>query len=208
MRRRGTGFTIIELLVVIAIIVIATGILVSNNRCSHQRAALDRMAQMIITDTRDVLSRSTSGEIYPAPVNAVPPGGYGIIFDDPVSGGSFSNEDYRLYADLNGNHIWNVEDGLLFNQTLPDKFSVHSITCKNKSGVGVACNPPVIISFLPPDPVVLIRRNGESNPAPADEIGEVTVVIRIPCANDCSNPEDCRKIIINASGAMSIANYP
>jgi len=138
MKTSSRGATFIELLVVMAIIAIFSSFTLANWRSGEKQYALQRAANKFAQDVRRVEGFALSSR---ETQNQVPKGGYGVYLNiyDPGR--------YILFADLNNNRVYDsgelVEDVKIEKDIQIKQLSSSSLT----------------ITFLPPDPTVLINND-------------------------------------------------
>ncbi len=200
-----SGFTLIELLVVIAIIAIMTGVVVVNNRTTQQRAALDRIAQKIISDIREMENAATAAQTIRNPNtenSEVPEGGYGVHVNkaDVMTGPVFS---YDFFADFNSDRAVDFPLEGFQGIQVPQGFKIQAVYCGDPPG---PCTDNINIVFFPPDPVLLLHYDS-GNPIPQ---GVVYLDVMIPSGTDCSgaNKDDCRRITIKTTGEITASILP
>lgn len=143
-----TGFTIIEIMIVITAITLASAAVLIGLQSASRGQSLQRSAAALAVDIRSVQNRALSAT---PESGAVPPGGYGVYFGDP------NGKTYQIFADSNGNHIYDgpaelLEEGLLGKYARFGGFNVSA---------SVAGDPPVSASeltmlFCPPYAVTLV----------------------------------------------------
>ena len=126
------GFTIIELVVVMSIILILSAILIPSFKQREETLSLQRSAYKLTQDLRRAQELSMSVKEFRG---SIPKGGYGIYL------ATSQPESYILFADCDGNHLFNGETE-----------KVEEI--KLEKGVKIKSPPSLTISFFPPNPQV------------------------------------------------------
>ncbi len=146
---KKSGFTLIELLVSISIISMVTGIFLANYSSANRRTDLTMTAQKMVSDIRMAQNYALGLARYGLSGSTnVPPGGWGAHFSLVAS------DQYLLFADNNGNAIYNTgEDDITKGAQitkLPLNIIIDSIKLANST------DNQVDITFLPPDPITTI----------------------------------------------------
>lgn len=144
---KKSGFTLIELIVSVAVIALVTGIFLANYNSTNRRTDLTMTAQELVADIRMAQNYSLGLARYGLSGSTnVPLGGWGVHFDLT----NFGNNKYILFADDNGNKIFESDEA---NATygaketvLPDNIIIVYLSSGNKAD----------ITFLPPDPITNI----------------------------------------------------
>jgi len=158
-KRSKSGFTLIEMITSVSLIVIITAIFIANYSSSNKRSDLIMTAQKLVADIH-AAQNNTLGLIKYG--NEVPPGGWGIHFDenDPL--------EYTMFADLDRPasteppEIYPADAGFMsYSSTtegdidkgarvvkLPQGISIIGLDMGNPSDDSNIAN----VSFLPPDP--------------------------------------------------------
>jgi prepilin-type N-terminal cleavage/methylation domain-containing protein len=144
----GEGYTLLEMLVVIFIISLLLGIFLTNYTSGNNSNNLAMGAQQLASDIRTAQNKSLGSVTYN---HVFPLGGWGVHID------TTNKTSYILFADLNGNKIYDAGEGDVANggQTLPlpSYVTVDSIVSNDAGNP----NPTSLdITFLPPDPVTRI----------------------------------------------------
>ena len=141
---KKNGFTLIELLVVVTIIIILTVITTINYRSGQRQLALQRASYKLGQDIRKI--QSIAGLEETGCVGVVDyQYGYGIHLD------TGNPKSYILFADCNGNEIYNgAIDINIETIEFEKEVEISSLTVAN----------PLDIVFAPPDPSVFINGNG------------------------------------------------
>jgi len=159
LKRGKAGFTLIEMITSISLIVIITAIFIANYRSSNKRSDLIMTAQKLVADIH-AAQNNTLGLIKYG--NEVPPGGWGIHFDedDPLK--------YVMFADLDRPasteppDIYPADAGFMSYASttegdidkgarvveLPQGISIVELYTGNDADSSNIAN----VSFLPPDP--------------------------------------------------------
>jgi len=153
------GFTLIEMITSVSLIVIITAIFIANYRSSNKRSDLIMTAQKLVADIH-AAQNNTLGLIKYG--NEVPPGGWGIHFDEnnPL--------EYTMFADLDRSasteppDIYPADAGFMsYDNTtegdidkgarvvkLPQGISIIELNTGDDADGSSIAN----VSFLPPDP--------------------------------------------------------
>ena len=191
------GFTLVELLIVFAVIAILSSILVANFSEIRQQLALKRAAHKLAQDIRWAQEMAMAVEKEERCFN--PDGtpkssdykyGFGVVFStQDCEGNKPCKDEYILYADNNGNRMYQPSDPdydiLLSN---PD-FGATEV--QSYSGSATRLN----IVFEPPNPTVFFR-------ATSDEelpVQEVFITLQIK-----NNPAKTKTIIVNKAGLIYV----
>ena len=132
------GFTLVELLMVISILLIFTAISLPNLKRGDELFALQRAANKLAQDLRIANEMAMAGKLIGS---QFPRGGYGIYF--PSTSGQ-----YYLFADSNGNSVYDGGDSIVENLSLQEKGVIIQ---------SISPAPPLSIVFFPPDPIVKIN---------------------------------------------------
>ena len=180
-KRKNKGFTLPEVLVVLSIIVIISTFMIINFRDAEESGKLQRSAQLLVQKIRKAQNLAMSSVEYQGAV----PGAYGIYMEkqSPIL--------YTLFVDLNGNYAWNGigggGDGMVEELSLEEGIEI----------IDIIPGPKLHITFIPPDPSVLINSNVNTT--------DVTITLR-RVGGVC--PEDCRYVKLNNKGWVSVSNTP
>lgn len=144
--RARKGFTLVELMISISIIGMLTAVFLANYRSGGIRTDLIGNTQKMASDIRVAQNFSLGTKDFNG---ATPAGGWGIYFDinDPNS--------YIIFADINGDYTYNVEDEKYSQTTLAPRLAINELRVEDTSVDAIH------IIFLPPDPETII--NGQSN---------------------------------------------
>lgn len=170
------GFTLIELLVVIAIVSITASIMVVNFRKGGETGNLQRTAQQIIQNIRKAQNMALSSVKHNGEIYDY----YGVYFDKLI--GPNKPGPYAYYVFASNNQIYNNPDEKVGPTIELEKgIKIDSISTGNR--LDITFNPPY--AFV------------EFNPTTT----EATITIKKE-GGTC--PQDCRYIIINDKGWMSI----
>lgn len=167
------GFTLVESLVVISIILLLTSIALVNYRQGEEKFALERAAHKLAQDLRNTLEMAISGKTYGNPPQ-FPQGGYGIYFPGP------DNKSYILFADLNGNKIY---DSPL------ERIETFYLEERGVTIYSFSPGPQLSITFFPPDPTITISSNTGTS-------SEATIILK--------QKEATKRVIINKVGLIEI----
>ncbi len=144
---KRSGFTLIELIVSISVIVMITAIFLANYRTATKNSDLRMTAQRVVSDIRLAQNYALGLASYgPAGMRTPPTGGWGIVFDLA----SLGNQQYIIFADDNGNQVFNGGEGEVAYGAvvtkLPNNTIIDSISIGHR----------VDINYLPPDPIVTL----------------------------------------------------
>ncbi|OGD68234.1 hypothetical protein A2996_02955 [Candidatus Campbellbacteria bacterium RIFCSPLOWO2_01_FULL_34_15] len=188
------AFSLIELLVVLAIITLITSIVLINHSVFNGGVVLESLAYEIALITRqaqffsiNVLGSNNGG-------TTTFDTGYGMYFTtDPMNS---NNKQFTLFADLNDNGIYNVQDGELVEVYNITRGNVIKNICIN--GNSICDREQVHVTFKRPDPDAIIKTD-----LPAD-CGDGCSYVDIYVGS--SNPRVKDKIIrISITGQISIS---
>lgn len=170
------GFTIIELIVVVAIIAIITLIVLMNYPNAKKQLLIQRAASGLSQDIRRVESMAVSSKVTASTCGGVfPLGGYGIYFK------SAAPQEIAIFADCNNNKFRDAGE------------NVETISLEADARISsLAPASPVVIIFMPPNPVVSILGN-------AIEANEATIVIDL-----VSDAAKTKTIKVNKAGLIWI----
>lgn len=144
---KKSGFTLIELIVSVSVIALVTGTFLVNYNSTNRRSDLTMTAQKMVADIRMAQNYALGLARYGLTGSLnVPSGGWGIHIDLQ----NYGNNRYLLFADDNGNHIFDASEAELSYgaqiTSLPSDIIIESVTSGTKAD----------ITFLPPDPVTTI----------------------------------------------------
>lgn len=146
------GLMLSELLITVAVILLLTSLVMVNYREGQKGVMLERAAHKIAQDIRAVQEMALSGRECPE-CGGEEPESYGIYFNKQLS-----PEQYIIYADKNGNKVYNPP---------PDDADIEIIALEE--GVFIKTIDPnpnkISINFLPPDPTIIMKlqHGGEAN---------------------------------------------
>jgi len=131
------GFTFIELVISVFIIVLIFSIFLTNYHSTNKRSELNVTVQKVVGDIRVVQSYSLGSQEFGGDA---PEGGWGAHFSEGAS-------NYIIFADVNGDHIYNPASEEYKTINFPVGISINSIDIDNY----------VDIVFLSPDPTIYIN---------------------------------------------------
>ncbi len=159
LKRNKKGFTLIEMITSVSLIVIITAIFIANYRSSNKRSDLVMTAQKLVADIHAAQNNTLGLIKYGA---EVPPGGWGIHFDenDPLKYVMFADLDRPASTDPPD--IYSADAGFMsYDSTtegdidkgarvveLPQGISIVNLDIGGASDDSSIAN----VSFLPPDP--------------------------------------------------------
>lgn len=155
------GFTLLEIVVVISIVAIFSILIITNYHGGGRELSLLRSTHKLAQDLRVAQEMAMSSRKFH---ELVPEGGYGVYFEK-------DQNSYILFADCNNNGEYDnsyicpdcsvepcVESS--FTEKVEEIFLEEGI---NVSEISVFFGGPslssISVSFLPPDPTVIIRHN-------------------------------------------------
>jgi prepilin-type N-terminal cleavage/methylation domain-containing protein len=92
------GFTFVELMITVSIMLLLLMLSFPFYTSINKKLTIDRAATRLVQDIRRTQEMSMSAQEFN---NSYPKGGYGMYFSD-----SSSNNKYYIFADVNGNHIY------------------------------------------------------------------------------------------------------
>ncbi len=154
--RLHRGFTLLEITVVIAIIVFLSTIFLANYRGGEKQFALQRSSHKLAQDLRTVEEMALSSRKFEG---TFPKGGYGIYFRPETN-------SYILFADCDGEadyDTWGTAQdcasaaegqGNSQNEFVKEFFLEEGVKISD-----ILPGFPLIITFLPPDPILIIKYN-------------------------------------------------
>lgn len=169
------GFTLVELLVVIAIITILSAISFSGYHSQEKSLALQRSAQKLAQDIDYAKNLAMNAQEFKG---EIPQGGYGIYL---TSGA----QDYKLYADTNGNKKYNSGDGIVQNISLEKGVYIYKISSPSSLS-------SLSINFTAPDPIITLSSGSKA-----------TITLCIEEA-DCNNNLNIKKVTVYKTGLIEV----
>jgi len=144
MQKTKKGFNLVEMLIVLGVVIFLSAILLPSYGSMRAKFALLRSAYQLAQDIKMAREMAISAMV----VAGVTPPGYGVYLAE----GDF---DYMIYADTNGNEIFNAGGDEDFKSIdLENKVYIQDISGPTSS---------VSINFTGPDPNISII--GSSMPA-------------------------------------------
>ncbi|MEK7158291.1 MAG: hypothetical protein AAB733_01830 [Patescibacteria group bacterium] len=157
MKSSPVGMTLVELLVTVFIFVVLTTMIVVN----FQQLDRGRLLRENVTRVADLLREARVQTQAGVPLDSpdggdpmMPPGGYGVA----VVFGSGVADQYLLYADWDGNHLYDRgRDDVVLRKKLLDR-NVVVTACKQKDllpACGGVCTCD--LSFQPPKPATYVN---------------------------------------------------
>jgi len=173
---RKNGFTLLEITVVVAVIALLSTIFLANYRGGDKQYALLRASHKLSQDLRTVEEMALSSRKTPIEKfgGTFPKGGYGIyVTTDPTSDCQSYSQGYCiiLFADCDGEgdyDYWGTGQHDCASSESGSGNSVDNEIIKEftlEGGVKVAGLPdpshPLIITFLPPEPTLVIKNGGD-----------------------------------------------
>jgi prepilin-type N-terminal cleavage/methylation domain-containing protein len=183
------GFTLLEITVVVSIIILLSTIFIANYRGGEKQFALQRSAHKLVQDLRRAQEMAMSSQRTSSEFGSetVPQGGYGISFKKDLN-------SYILFADCDGDGKFDETGEALSCQKatkvtpFPEKIKELSL----EEGIKITKLLPSLenslsITFLPPDPKVIITPSGSS--------ASITLTF---------NSQSKKVIIINTVGLIDI----
>lgn len=141
------GFTLVEMMVSIAIVATISSIFLANYHANAIRNQLILAAQKLSSDVRLMESNGLGLSSFNG---SIPDGGWGVYLS------TASSSNYILFADVNGNHLFDPA-----TETYKVVYFPTGITLANISGLSGDSN----VTFSPPDPEVYISYPTHSTPA-------------------------------------------
>lgn len=148
------AFTLIELLIIALIILLLSAVILPGYKLGQSQFALQRAAQKLAQEIR--MAQEMAMSLKELPGGEVPPGGYGIYFNQYTLAGKI-NYDVYLYADLNGNERYSRGEEIKTIYKEDQKiFLEKEVKIKQVSVNGVSPDK-ISINFKPPDPTVRLR---------------------------------------------------
>jgi prepilin-type N-terminal cleavage/methylation domain-containing protein len=179
---KKNGFTIVEFLVVIFIISLLSGLSFTAYRTGEKIFALQRSAQKLAQDIRIVEEMAISARICDACAEKkVPPGGYGIYFNQGQS-------VYSIYADLDGNGFYNSATDIVIETVTLEKTVIQNLSISPLS-INISS---LSINFEPPDPKVTIGNSTQTST-------EASITISLS-----SDPSKTKTIKVNKAGLIYV----
>lgn len=137
----------IEMLVSISIIGIMSGLLLANYHDSNKRFELVNTAQIVAGNVRLAQNFTLGLKEFGA---LTPVGGWGVHFDKDAN-------SYAIFADIDGNNVYDVSEKYDKNTDLPIGVAIESISVGGTGGASAD------IVFLPPDPVTYINESSSTD---------------------------------------------
>lgn len=176
--KRTRSFTLVEALVSISIIFILTAVILPRYATLRDDFSLLSATYKLSQDIRMTQEMATSTKEYSG---QIPLGGYGVYLTES------SATSYRIYADTNGNEVYNAGDGIFTTINIVRGVRIQSILPRTSTPNEASIN------FRPPDPSVKISIPGQADPSPV----EITLVLE-------SNPSKTKKVFVNKVGLIYV----
>jgi len=199
--KSNKGYTIIEMLVSISIIAVISGVFFMNYKTADKQFLLDQGVQQLASDLRQAQNYALGQKEF----NGTPPaGGWGIYFLETPP----ANQHYVLFADANGNNLFDGSDGTGENFGngnkkdiyYPQKIDMANIIITNSSGDSEPNNST--ITFKAPDASIQICDQTGSCDETTDDFYQMEIIV-----DDDIRPNqtgNTRSIIINQYGLIDI----
>lgn len=169
-----------ELIIVISIIAIVSIIVLPNYRSGSRLLTLERSAHSLHHDIRRAQEMAMSATEHPFGSGNVP-SGFGIVLSE-------NDNYYRIYADTNGDEIFDLnpgDDDIISQIPLEGGVFISSISI---GGSGA-------INFKSPDPTIRIHQAGTN-----ESLGLIRITLRI------DPPGATRTITVNSAGSIYLDN--
>ncbi len=225
------GFTIIELIVVAAIIAILAAGAAYSFRQSERPVDLERVANKVVNDLRDMQNRALAGErcAMAGCNNNVPYGGYGVQFrSDLVDVWYTTFADFQIPQSVSNCNEWQTTENTggyttvgqeLIRTTTYSELSasgdLHSdIFLKDSAGASLTCSGSTCdvahVVFLPANGGVAMKaRNSWIYTCSVHTSGgQMVIRVRRGSSGSCTTQGQCMCIVIKTSGEITLdKNY-
>lgn len=185
---KKNGFTLFELLIVIFIIGTVSSLLVINMRKGEKQYELQITAQEIAQSIRRAQDMALTSFKYST--TRPPPFNYGVYFRR--SDRTF----YRIFADNDGDYRYDGSSELVETVNISSGVELAYLYTKTSPSSGMNSRSRIYLTFSLPDGFTKIKWSAG---APDD----YAAIIRIR-RSDGTCPDDCKDIIIEETGRISI----
>jgi len=150
------GFTVLEMMIVLGIVAMISSVVLANYPAFNERLGVRRAAEDIASSVRQVQAYGLGVKEFGTGSGNFP--GYGIYFQR-YAGAGVPADFYRLYADKDGNKLYNPDGSEEINKLIIQGNAVVDDICGNQKQAppGICGINSLHIEYLRPQPSVSLQ---------------------------------------------------